>query len=233
MRGCPQSLRPPRRSCRCYLRATRPTSALLTGQVKISEKPIKMHTHESSLAFLLHEEQLSPVGGSSLYSKHHQVAQRQHPQERREEEFTQGALAVTWWHTGDVHNLKLKRLAMTVVIWCLYCTSVIKIYNLRQTRVQGLQGEIPGPIPSNWRTQVVNTLFEIRIMVNYCYCHLHKPTTPALSLIHVYVYFQKLSRPWTHKQTDGTHDKQPPTLPSSGDIRLKTGSLVTYLQHVH
>lgn len=53
-------------------------------------------THESSLALLLHEEQLSPVSGSCLHPKDHQVAQRQHPQERREQELRQGALAGTW-----------------------------------------------------------------------------------------------------------------------------------------
>lgn len=61
------------------------------------EATMNTRTHESSLAFLLHEEQLSPVGGSRLHSKHHQVTQRQHPQERREEEFTQGAFTASWW----------------------------------------------------------------------------------------------------------------------------------------
>lgn len=56
----------------------------------------KMHTHENRLALLLHEEQLSPVSGSCLHPKHHQVAQRQHPQERGEEELPQGALPVAW-----------------------------------------------------------------------------------------------------------------------------------------
>lgn len=56
----------------------------------------KMHTHENSLAFLLHEEQLSPVSGRCLHPEHHQVAQRQQPQERGEEELPQGALTVAW-----------------------------------------------------------------------------------------------------------------------------------------
>lgn len=55
-----------------------------------------MHTHKSGLAFFLHEEQLSPVSGSRLHPEHHQVAQREHPQVRRKEEFTQGALTVAW-----------------------------------------------------------------------------------------------------------------------------------------
>lgn len=54
------------------------------------------HTHKSSLAFVLHEEQLSPVSGGRLHPEHHQVAQRQHPQERRQEEFAQRALTVAW-----------------------------------------------------------------------------------------------------------------------------------------
>lgn len=57
---------------------------------------ILMHTHESSLAFLLHEEQLSPVSGGRLHPKHNQIPQGQHPQERREEELLQGALGVAW-----------------------------------------------------------------------------------------------------------------------------------------
>ena len=59
------------------------------GYTKIkSEETYLKCTHESSLAFLLHEEQLSPVSGSCLHPKHHQVAQRQHPQEGGEEEFS-------------------------------------------------------------------------------------------------------------------------------------------------
>lgn len=53
-------------------------------------------THESRLALLLHEEQLPPIGGSGLHPKDHQVAHRQHPQEGREQEVGQGALAGTW-----------------------------------------------------------------------------------------------------------------------------------------
>lgn len=71
-----------------------------------------MHTHESSLAFLLHEEQLSPVGGSRLHPKHHQVAQGQHPQERREEELTQGALTVAWRVQVQTHAQINKSSAM-------------------------------------------------------------------------------------------------------------------------
>lgn len=80
---------------------------------EISERQwtFKMHTHESSLAFFLHEEQLSPVSGSCLHPEHHQVAQRQHPQERGEEELTQGAFTVAWWvqRGRHIHKLKLTR----------------------------------------------------------------------------------------------------------------------------
>lgn len=69
------------------------SAPVASGQLQLT---ITMHTHESSLAFLLHEEELSPVSGSCLHPEHHQVGQGQHPQERRQEELSQGALTVAW-----------------------------------------------------------------------------------------------------------------------------------------
>lgn len=69
------------------------SAPVASGQLQLT---ITMHTHESSLAFLLHEEELSPVSGSCLHPEHHQVAQGQHPQERRQEELSQGAHTVAW-----------------------------------------------------------------------------------------------------------------------------------------
>lgn len=57
-------------------------------------------THPSSLALLLQQEQLSPVSGSGLHPKYHQVAQRQHPQEGGQEELSQSTVPVTWWTQG-------------------------------------------------------------------------------------------------------------------------------------
>lgn len=67
---------------------------------------VRVHTHEHSLTFLLHEEELSPVGGCGFYPKNHQVAEGQHPQEGRGEELTQGALTVAWWvqAEAEVHT---------------------------------------------------------------------------------------------------------------------------------
>lgn len=109
MPGCPQSPQPPRHSCRCYLWAMQlmsvPLTSLTQWKPERLQRTITKHTHESSLAFLLHEEELSPVSGSRLHPKHHQVAQGQYPQERREEELTEGAFTVAWWgQTGRLHT---------------------------------------------------------------------------------------------------------------------------------
>lgn len=72
---------------------------------------ITVHTHENTLTFLLHKEELSPVSGGGFYPKHHQVEEGEHPQVGRGEELTQGALTVAWW----VQSTEM--CTETIIIW--------------------------------------------------------------------------------------------------------------------
>lgn len=101
MQGFPQSRPLPRHSCRYCLWVTQlklePRNNNKKTHTLQNQVSITMRTHKSCLAFLLHEEKLSPVSCCCFHAEHHQVAQRQHPKKWGEEELTQGALTVAWW----------------------------------------------------------------------------------------------------------------------------------------
>lgn len=99
LQDCPKGLQPPGHlwmSClwgrmQWYTRRNSPMNLVLNVFLSKKWKRVLLHTSKRRLAFVLNEEQLTPVGTGSLHPEHHQIGHGQQPQVGRQQEFRQRA----------------------------------------------------------------------------------------------------------------------------------------------